>query len=177
MYTNNSYIMPYHSKLKKIKCNRAILVQSWRLILSNSNWKCDVMPPPIKAHVIGQSLNESILMSYYLIPPINQHQLTDLISFHNHNDRLRLANQKPNTNSITSQVEWSQCRNSKSSRQKLHSFLCEYLSFHTVYEFETLRMYLYSPSLRTGSFEQILILVKNLVRTPLISEVNCNLIK
>ena len=39
----------------------------------------------MKAHVIDQSLNESIAMSYYLITPINQHQLTGLISFHNHN--------------------------------------------------------------------------------------------
>ena len=55
---------------------------------------------PIKAHVIGQSLNESIVMSYYLIPPINQAS-TGLIYFHNCNDRLRLANQKPNTNYIS----------------------------------------------------------------------------
>ena len=51
---------------------------------------------PMKAHVIDQSLNESIVMSYYIIPPVNYHQLTDLISFHNRNDRVRLANQKPN---------------------------------------------------------------------------------
>ena len=43
LYTNNnSYIMPNLLKLKKIKCNQDILVQSWRLILSNSNWNCDV---------------------------------------------------------------------------------------------------------------------------------------
>ena len=57
---------------------------------------------PIKAHVIGQSLNEFIVMSRYLMPPINRHQLTGLISFHNYNNRLRLANQKPNTNYIIS---------------------------------------------------------------------------
>ena len=51
---------------------------------------------PIEAHIIDQSLNESIVMSYYIIAAVN-HQLTDLISFHNHNDRLRLANQNPNT--------------------------------------------------------------------------------
>ena len=89
-------------------------------------------------------------MSYYLIPPINHHQLTELISFHNFNDRQRLANQKPNTNSITSQVKCLQCRNSKSSRQKSNSFKCEYLCFHTVYKLDTLRIYLYSPSLCTG---------------------------
>ena len=52
---------------------------------------------PKKAHVIDQSLNESIVISYYLIAPVNHHQLTDQISFHNYNDRLRLANQKPDT--------------------------------------------------------------------------------
>ena len=51
---------------------------------------------PMKAHIIENSLNESIVMSYYIIAAVN-HQLTDLISFHNHIDRLRLANQKPNT--------------------------------------------------------------------------------
>ena len=52
---------------------------------------------PMKAHVVDQSLNKSIVMSYYIIAAVNHHQLTGLISFHNHNDRLRLANQKPNT--------------------------------------------------------------------------------
>ena len=37
LYTNSSYIMPNSSKLKKIKCNQDILVQSCGLILSNSN--------------------------------------------------------------------------------------------------------------------------------------------
>ena len=105
---------------------------------------------PIKTHVIGQSLNEFIVMSRYLIPPINHHQLTGLISFHNYNGRLRLANRKPNTNSISSQVECLQCRNSISFCQKLHTFKCEYPSFHTVYELENLRIYFYSRSLRTG---------------------------
>ena len=52
---------------------------------------------PIEAHVIDQSLNESIVMSYYIIAAVNHYQLTDLISFPNHNDRLRLANQNPNS--------------------------------------------------------------------------------
>ena len=30
---------------------------------------------PMKAHVIDQTLNESIVMNYYLLPPVN-HQLT-----------------------------------------------------------------------------------------------------
>ena len=107
----------------------------------------------MKALVINQSLNEFIVMSHYIIPTINHHQLTDLISFLNYNDRLRLANQKPNTNSVTSQVECLQCKSSKSSRQKLHCFKCEYLSFHTVYELETLRIYLYSLSLRPGKVQ------------------------
>ena len=102
----------------------------------------------MKAHVIDQSLNEFIVMSYYIIAVVNHHQLTDLISFHNCNERLRLANQKPKTNSITSHVECLQCRNSKSSHQKLYAFECEYLSFHTVYGLETQGIYLYSPSLR-----------------------------
>ena len=42
---------------------------------------------PMKARIIDQSLNKSIVMSYYLLPPVN-HQLTDLFSFHNYNNRL-----------------------------------------------------------------------------------------
>ena len=61
-----------------------------------------------------------------------------------------LANQNPNTDCITSQIECLQCRNGKSSRQKLHVFKCEYLSFHVVYGLEALRIHLYSPSLRAG---------------------------
>ena len=53
----------------------------------------------MKAHVIDQLLNEFIVMSYYIIAAVN-HQLNDLISFHN--DRLKLANQKPHKSSITS---------------------------------------------------------------------------
>ena len=34
---------------------------------------------PMKAHVINQSLNESFEISHYVIPPVNHHQLTDLI--------------------------------------------------------------------------------------------------
>ena len=84
------------------------------------------------------------------LSPVNRHQLTDLISFHNCNDRLQLANQKPNTNCITSQVEYLQCRNSKASHQKLHAYKCEYLSFQTVYGREILRVYFYSPSRCAG---------------------------
>ena len=37
LYISNSSIMPNISKLKKIKCNQDILVQSLGFILSNSN--------------------------------------------------------------------------------------------------------------------------------------------
>ena len=42
LYTNNSYIIPNPSKLKKLNFNLDILVQSLGLILSNSNWNYDV---------------------------------------------------------------------------------------------------------------------------------------
>ena len=45
----------------------------------------------MKAHVIAQSLNECIVMSYYLLPSVNHHQQSDLFSYQNYNDRLRLA--------------------------------------------------------------------------------------
>ena len=61
----------------------------------------------MKARVIDysqrHSLNECIVMSYYLLPPVNHHQQADLFSFHNYNDRLRLDNQKPNTSYIFSE--------------------------------------------------------------------------
>ena len=53
---------------------------------------------PIKTHIIDQSLNKSIVITCYLLSPVDHHQLTDLFSFHNHN----LANQEPNTNCVTS---------------------------------------------------------------------------
>ena len=60
------------------------------------------------------------------------------------------------------------------TRQKLHAFKCEYLSFHTD-KLETLRIYLYSssPFLRAGKvFSKSEIWPKNLVRRPLIIN-NC----
>ena len=57
----------------------------------------------MKAHVIGYSLNECVVMSYFLLPPVNYHQQADLLSYHNYNGWLWLANQKPNTNYIISQ--------------------------------------------------------------------------
>ena len=38
------------------------------------------------------------------------------------------------------------CRNSKSSRQRLHTLECKYLGFHTVNGYKTLRIHLYNPS-------------------------------
>ena len=54
---------------------------------------------PMKAHVIDQTLNESIVMNYYLLPPVN-HQLTYFFFTITITDWL--ANHKPNTNGITS---------------------------------------------------------------------------
>ena len=96
LYTNSSCIMPNPSKLKKIKCNQGLKLRVDTFKLQLKMW--GHFARPIKAHLIDQSLNEAIVMSYYLIKPINQHQLIGLIPFHNYNDRLRLANQKPNTN-------------------------------------------------------------------------------
>ena len=42
----------------------------------------------MKADVIDQSLDESIVMSYYFLPPVNHYQEADQFSFHNYNDRL-----------------------------------------------------------------------------------------
>ena len=52
---------------------------------------------PLKAHVIDQSLNEPIVMSYYIIASFQSSSTDRPNFFHNHNDRLNLANQKPNT--------------------------------------------------------------------------------
>ena len=78
----------------------------------------------MRAHIIGyscgHSLNECIVMSYYILPPVNHHQQAGLFSYYNCNDRLWLASQKANTNYITSQpVKCSECKNNKSIRLKL----------------------------------------------------------
>ena len=64
-------------------------------------------------------------MSYYLLPHVNHHQQADLFSFHNYNKKL----------SIKTQI------------QKLPTFACEYLGFHTIYGLETLRTQFFSFSL------------------------------
>ena len=43
LYTNNSYIMPSLSKLKRIKCNQDIFVQSWGFMLFSCNWSYDLI--------------------------------------------------------------------------------------------------------------------------------------
>ena len=40
------------------------------------------------AQIVDQSLNEFIVMSYYLLPPVNHYKLTDLFSFYNYDYRL-----------------------------------------------------------------------------------------
>ena len=90
--------MPNHSKLKK----KSNVTKIFWFKVEGRYFQTPIeiemsSGQPMKAGVIDQSLNESIVMSYYLIPSINHQQLTGPISFHNHNDRLRLANQKPNT--------------------------------------------------------------------------------
>ena len=69
---------------------------------------------PLKAHVIDQSLNESIVMGYCLLPPVD-HQLTDLFSFHNYNDRQ--TGQSKAKYKLHQLLECLECRNSKSFRQ------------------------------------------------------------
>ena len=59
---------------------------------------------PMKADVTDQSLKESIVMSFYLLPPVNHHKLTDLFFIRNCNDRLWLAKQ---TTSLAKQNAWN----------------------------------------------------------------------
>ena len=83
---------------------------------------------PMNAHVNDQSLYESIVLSYYLIPSIKRYQLTDILTGHNYNDRPMGGQIKAKYKQHHSPLEGLECINSKSSRQK-----CEYLSFHSVY--------------------------------------------
>ena len=90
---------------KKVKCSQDIL--GWMVLVVGWYFQTPTgivmsVAQPMKAHVIDQSLNESIVISYHLLPPANHHQLTGPFAFHKYNDRLCLANQKPNTNCITS---------------------------------------------------------------------------
>ena len=136
---------------KKLNCNQNILVQKLRvntLKLQLKMW--GHFARPIKAHLIDQSLNEAIVMSYYLIRPINQHQLTGLISIHNYNDRARLANQKPNTNYIISKQNVCNTEIAKLP-VKNYAFLNVNILHST--QFMNLRLWesnCYSPSPRTG---------------------------
>ena len=56
LYTNSSYIMPNPSKLKKIKFNQGLKLRVDTFKLQLKIW-CHFVQP-IKAHVIGQPLNE-----------------------------------------------------------------------------------------------------------------------
>ena len=89
----------------------------------------------MKAHVIGNShghsLNECIVMSYDLLPPVNHHQQADLFSCHNYNDRLT-GQSEVKCKLHHKPVECLECRNSKSDHLKLHTLGCKYLWFHKV---------------------------------------------
>ena len=90
MYTNNSYIIPNCLHLKKIKWNLDILAQSWELILSNSNWRYNVISPTNES-THNWPITEWIHCDELLFKTIYQcYQLTDIFSFHNYNDRLEL---------------------------------------------------------------------------------------
>ena len=95
----------------------------------------------MKAHIIGQS-HECILMSYYLLPPVNHHQQADL--FYYHNPKLQPGQSKSEYELHHWPVECLECRNNKSNR----------LTLHTVYGLDTLRIYLYSPLLACNFLEK-----------------------
>ena len=106
---------------------------------------------PIKTHIIDQSLNKSIVITYYLLLPVNHHQLTDLFSFHNHSRRPCLANQEPNTNCVTSfqnlrHVEIANLPAKNYTLLNVHTSA----TFYTDDKLEILRLYVYSLSLRAG---------------------------
>ena len=85
-------------------------------------------------------------MSYHLLPPVNHHQQVDRFSYHNRNDRLRLANQKPNTNYIISQESiWNV--EIANLTAKYYTLLDVNSSGNTVYRLETLGIHLFSPFL------------------------------
>ena len=93
MYTNNSYILPNLSKLKKSDVIKIFWfkVEGWYFQTPTENMVS--VDQPMKAQLIEQSLNEFIVMSYYLLPPLNHHQQADLFSFRNYNGRLWLGYQ------------------------------------------------------------------------------------
>ena len=97
--THNRYIMPNRSKC----FGSRLRVSTFKLQLKLWCHKSE----PMKAYIIGRShghpLNECIVMSYYLLPPVSRHVQPDLFSYHNYNGGLWLANQKPNTLYIISQ--------------------------------------------------------------------------
>ena len=104
----------------------------------------------MQAHIIGQSnehsLNECVVVSYYLLPPVN-HPQADLFSCHNYNDRIATGQSKAICKLHRQSAECLECRNSKPNRQNLHTFKCKYLCFNTAYWLETLGINFYYPSL------------------------------
>ena len=78
-------------------------------------------------------------MRYYILALVNYHQQADLFSYHNYNNRLRLANQKPNINYIISQKNvWN---------VEIANLIAKTYTLYTVYGLETLGIHLYSPLL------------------------------
>ena len=103
LYTNNRYIMLNQSKFKKFKFDLDILVQSFKFWLKlwceNSNSKKNTL---LANHTGSHWVNALWwATTYYHLS--NLHRQVDLFSYHNYNNRLRLANQKPITNYIISQ--------------------------------------------------------------------------
>ena len=117
------------------------------MILSNSNWKYNVSSPTNES-TRNRPITEWIYCDEILFNTTYQSLST--------NWHISFTQLQWQTVSGQSRAKYKQhhlplagleCRNSKSSGQKLHAFKCEYLSFHTVYGLETLRIHLYSPSL------------------------------
>ena len=86
----------------------------------------------MKAHVIDQSRNESIVMSPYLLPLVNHQLLTGRLIF-----SFTMTDCDWPVTSLARSV-W----NVKIANflVKIHTSICEYLGFHTGYGLETLRI-------------------------------------
>ena len=76
MYTNYSFIMPNPSNLPKLNVAKIFWfkVEGWCFKDQLKLW-CQEQEP-MKAYVIDQSRNESVVMSHYLLPPVNHRSLT-----------------------------------------------------------------------------------------------------
>ena len=143
------------------------MVQSWGLILSNSNWKRNVFRPANQS-TRNWPITEWIHCDEPLFNTTCQSASTSWPNLFSQLQWQTATGQSKAKYKLHHQyVECLQYRNSKSSLQKLHFFKCEYLSCYTVYELETLIIYSYSPSLHRQSFEQIKNLAKYFARNPL----------